>query len=101
MRGATNGICKKPLITGVSIHAPVRGATHDSFSDLAVRLSFNPRAREGRDKYLGQVSCDGKDVSIHAPVRGATDELLKEDLEYIVSIHAPVRGATKRVFCYS
>ncbi len=33
----------------VSIHAPARGATSASVSAQVRSLSFNPRAREGRD----------------------------------------------------
>jgi hypothetical protein len=40
----------KPLTgMGVSIHAPVRGATHQSISGAAATYRFNPRARAGRD----------------------------------------------------
>ena len=34
---------------GVSIHAPVRGATRWERVVLAHQVCFNPRAREGRD----------------------------------------------------
>ena len=33
----------------VSIHAPARGATLVKISLIVARISFNPRAREGRD----------------------------------------------------
>ena len=124
---------------GVSIHAPVGGATIPAptrfFGDLPFQstrpwgarrcrfrislmgMSFNPRARGGRDRrvlsyrqrYL---------VSIHAPVGGATrlpalywlyticfnprarggrDRLFDAQIRrYDVSIHAPVGGATAR-----
>ena len=57
-------------------------------------LSFNPRAREGRD--LPGRACTPflVDVSIHAPVRGATTISPKLERWKEVSIHAPVRGAT-------
>jgi len=56
---------------GVSIHAPVKGATKVVIVQKQVSR-----------------------VSIHAPVKGAT--VLKEDgvKLLIVSIHAPVKGAT-------
>ena len=58
-------------ISGVSIHAPARGAT--------CRL-------RGR---AADVS-----VSIHAPARGATLTPWSSDRAGVVSIHAPARGAT-------
>ena len=57
---------------GVSIHAPVRGATCGGLAQM-----YN----------LG--------VSIHAPVRGATQHKYRIIEALKVSIHAPVRGATK------
>ena len=56
-------------------------------------MSFNPRARKGRD--LVPVGLrDLLPVSIHAPARGATivPKVLVQAL--VVSIHAPARGAT-------
>ena len=60
-------------------------------------VSFNPRAREGRDKAIGG-KASPEQVSIHAPARGATfrDEAIRPFRE--VSIHAPARGATRMVF---
>ena len=78
--------------------------------------SFNPRAREGRDRRMMNLA-DMKgefqstrprgarpvvitdkpnwgDVSIHAPARGATSRRLIPNAVRIVSIHAPARGAT-------
>ncbi len=78
---------------GVSIHAPVRGATRAERQLSAEARSFNPRARAGRDSpscrdrpasrsfnpraragrdIAQQAGPHGLDVSIHAPVRGAT-----------------------------
>ena len=54
----------------VSIHAPARGAT-PRCKDRRCPVSFNPRAREGRDTYEMLLACE-RDVSIHAPARGAT-----------------------------
>jgi len=81
-------------VTGVSIHAPAKGATYTLIIFLITNSGFNPRAREGRDLYcriyqmqnyqfqstrprrarlLGH-GCpeDQSDVSIHAPAKGAT-----------------------------
>ena len=56
----------------VSIHAPVRGATRTWTTGDLLGLSFNPRARAGRDSRASVVNRKHVDVSIHAPVRGAT-----------------------------
>jgi len=60
--------------THVSIHAPVKGATLGEKLIYWLDISFNPRAREGRDK--GTATQSGQDmvVSIHAPVKGATSK---------------------------
>jgi len=58
-------------VEGVSIHAPVRGATCMVEHFHCFRI-----------------------VSIHAPVRGATAEPASWSWQAGVSIHAPVRGAT-------
>ena len=49
MRGATHAQEGEPLQEGVSIHAPVRGATRHLYLIFESMVSFNPRAREGRD----------------------------------------------------
>tara|TARA_R110000787_G_scaffold128212_1_gene239907 strand:- start:459 stop:689 length:231 start_codon:yes stop_codon:yes gene_type:complete len=56
----------------VSIHAPVMGATWYPFPALATGLSFNPRARDGRDVPRAIAREVVRVVSIHAPVMGAT-----------------------------
>ena len=59
-------------------------------------VSFNPRARAGRD-FAGYADTLQKEVSIHAPARGATSVIeFMGDVEF-VSIHAPARGATSAV----
>ena len=79
-------------------------------------MSFNPRARAGRDhtcpcvsfhpllfqstRPCGARQCKASNyytqaaVSIHAPVRGATIFSRRGRRGVSVSIHAPVRGAT-------
>ena len=47
-----NEICV--LIIGVSIHAPVKGATYPAEDFTPRTIVFNPRAREGRDGTCGQ-----------------------------------------------
>ena len=79
----------------VSIHAPARGATRNFEGLNEARISFNPRAREGRDNNTSRVRLfDG--VSIHAPARGATGIGCRNEACPQVSIHAPARGATRR-----
>ena len=55
----------------VSIHAPARGATLFCHVFVLFNVSFNSRAREGRDAVLPS-PVDALGVSIHAPARGAT-----------------------------
>ena len=57
-------------------------------------MSFNPRARGGRDYDSGNDSCSRRDVSIHAPAGGATDSIADSYVRFKVSIHAPAGGAT-------
>ena len=60
-----------PDRTGVSIHAPLRGATSPLSSISRVVLGFNPRTPAGCDKPKREMPRHVK-VSIHAPLRGAT-----------------------------
>ena len=55
---------------------------------------FNPRSREGSDRYGADRYRRYAKISIHAPARGATalDALVLPDA--VISIHAPARGAT-------
>ena len=48
-RGATVLFAAGGCHLVVSIHAPARGATAGASFALMTRMSFNPRAREGRD----------------------------------------------------
>ena len=57
-------------------------------------VSFNPRAREGRDRKPAVIR-HGTCVSIHAPARGATRTRVGQASGGDVSIHAPARGATR------
>ncbi len=81
-------------------------------------MSFNPRAREGRDPVDRVIRAASMPVSIHAPVKGATAALRLHGIDAAcfnpraregrdasgatpamrrcaVSIHAPVKGATR------
>ena len=57
--------------TGISIHAPVKGATIFSAGFRPQPRDFNPRSREGSDPEDDE-KVDWKVISIHAPVKGAT-----------------------------
>ena len=57
---------------GISIHAPVKGATHGTAGPPAVAPDFNPRTREGCDVKLLSTLALARLISIHAPVKGAT-----------------------------
>ena len=71
MWGATADDVTKRLISAVSIHAPVWGAT---LVVIAVEpwRSFNPRTRVGCDLSAPILLVSMSAVSIHAPVWGAT-----------------------------
>ena len=59
---------------GVSIHAPLRGATHCRAQVCGGTRGFNPRTPAGCDLKLFVLCLDIR-VSIHAPLRGATPRL--------------------------
>ena len=77
---------------GVSIHAPVWGATeHFSLNNQnAVFQSTHPCGV----RLIAEAIKAAQLVSIHAPVWGATERLAKCGQALHVSIHAPVWGAT-------
>src|SRR5262249_14930350 len=104
-------------LLGVSIHAPVRGATlaNPMTADVAAFRSTHPcgvRRQDIAGEYAFKTfrsthPCGvrhlhawrrawNEPVSIHAPVRGATSTWTDVDRSANVSIHAPVRGATRR-----
>ncbi len=56
----------------ISIHAPVKGATHGSRWQDCLDHDFNPRTREGCDEGNAKATKRGFTISIHAPVKGAT-----------------------------
>ncbi len=61
-------------------------------------MSFNPRAREGRDAALGgEIVKDY--ISFNPRAREGRDMTALDELqgELTVSIHAPVKGATKHL----
>src|SRR5699024_1036964 len=70
--GATTHHLRGVFVGIVSIHAPVWGATYNIYTRHATAY-----------------------VSIHAPVWGATSPFASRIVTYPVSIHAPVWGATR------
>ncbi len=117
-RGATTQTYYGPNAKPVSIHAPARGATWARLVYIYGCLSFNPRAREGRDRRHNPNDSNNQ-VSIHAPARGATVDHLSAVTRtpfqstrprgarreygercgaWPVSIHAPARGATRMAY---
>ena len=92
VKGATAPVARLPRRGRISIHAPVKGAT---CADWIARpdFDFNPRSREGSDARW-RVPDGYVMISIHAPVKGATMSLLSSYCSGQISIHAPVKGAT-------
>ena len=103
-------------MVGISIHAPVKGATprgafpaygSDNFNprsregsdpssvDLRSALSnFNPRSREGSDDTHVQGTCRFKNFNPRSR-EGSDNSRLKSLRRFKISIHAPVKGATR------
>jgi len=79
--------------TGVSIHAPTRGATLLSGHSCRWLLFQSTRPRGARP-WLSIHRSQNHSVSIHAPTRGATNHNHAIAFLGDVSIHAPTRGAT-------
>ena len=71
VKGATPETTDFRAVFHVSIHAPVKGATFARGTRFNRRRRFNPRAREGRDRWRNTTAIR-RAVSIHAPVKGAT-----------------------------
>ena len=71
-RGATRHESPDERRGRVSIHAPARGATRACWGPSTRMNRFNPRARAGRDRTVGEPRDRPIQVSIHAPARGAT-----------------------------
>ena len=72
-RGATGGIeVVERGLTDVSIHAPARGATSALVHAISCDRRFDPRPRAGGDRSSRRHRSTPTRVSIHAPARGAT-----------------------------
>ena len=92
--GCDGSITPFPFKSGVSIHAPTRGATtfawYLSFPCKWFQSTHPHGVRPINDSCLKASSL----VSIHAPTRGATSKAAITSFALQVSIHAPTRGAT-------
>ena len=60
------------ISSGISIHAPTRGATTAAFIVTVRLVNFNPRSHERSDQGIRFQWRDEQGISIHAPTRGAT-----------------------------
>ena len=97
MRGATQSAGESYRYQLISIHAPMRGATTlDDKRILVRRFQSTPPCGERRLNAL--INSLGKKISIHAPMRGATLPESYTNLFTWISIHAPMRGATVKRF---
>ena len=78
---------------GVSIHAPLRGATGPSVLAMSSHAFQSTHPCGVRpERFIHRIV--QRKVSIHAPLRGATAKQAGFEPEPAVSIHAPLRGAT-------
>jgi len=78
----------------VSIHAPAWGATKGILQVLQFGLSFNPRARVGRDRWMRRDRAIHARFNPRARVGRDLASLRARTRTYRVSIHAPAWGAT-------
>src|SRR5690554_3783168 len=92
-KGATQGREGNPRSILVSIHAPAKGATSSGVSKGRCTSCFNPRAREGRDIWLGSLLLQV--TSFNPRAREGRDSYIIAGFGVDqVSIHAPAKGAT-------
>ena len=93
VKGATETVAAGSPALVISIHAPVKGATRHAGRRCCRTGYFNPRSREGSDGYMTGIT-QNVGISIHAPVKGATETVAAGSPALVISIHAPVKGAT-------
>ena len=93
-RDATDVKGLAEIYSNVSIHASARDATAIPVC-ISMRMSFNPRVREGRDCF--RVRCQALPAGFNPRVREGRDDMERYSLAvFCVSIHASARDAT---FC--
>ena len=91
--GCDRGIIAHGAASGISIHAPTRGATV-THGGRAYRFEISIHAPTRGATQENSLSKSLKTISIHAPTRGATFAATDCPGPYLISIHAPTRGAT-------
>ena len=99
-RGERRGkAMKKYEFTGISIHAPARGATNAEKGKIwKLKISIHAPARGATPPCaFFRIRIQ---ISIHAPARGATNDAYKDVGGTMISIHAPARGATPWLFAF-
>ena len=84
-------------VLGISIHAPVKGATSGSVFAISCLLYFNPRSREGSDSCTKQPVTIPKHFNPRSREGSDQDDGIPVIRRFLISIHAPVKGAT--TFC--
>ena len=80
----------------ISIHAPAKGATIGKSNGLASLDDFNPRTREGCDRYFLFLIVKSFLISIHAPAKGATLNLLNS-IQTIVKFQSTHPRRVRRI----
>ena len=79
--------------SGISIHAPAKGATQIADALKAVcAISIHAPAKGATRTAQG--AGKGAEISIHAPAKGATRIRQRTGRIRAISIHAPAKGAT-------
>ena len=100
MKGATEEENGPGNGAGVSIHAPVKGATPVVAAAVIMSKRFNPRPREGGDTQAWRYSARSACFNPRPREGGDIVDLASALISSIVSIHAPVKGATPDVYCF-
>ena len=94
VRGATEAALMDSRSSEVSIHAPVRGATLDNPCSIRALTCFNPRPRAGGDTAAVRSHASDSLFQSTPPCGGRRVYGFYFKEIFVVSIHAPVRGAT-------
>ncbi len=93
-RGATSSNIAAEPVARISIHAPARGATLSADTLMTETPLFQSTLPRG-ERHSHEVSTFlHSTISIHAPARGATCPEYQLRRSKRISIHAPARGAT-------
>ena len=80
-------------ISGISIHAPAKGATrYYGYNRVSTKISIHAPAK-GATRLFPDLSGISV-ISIHAPAKGATGVWCDFEYDTEISIHAPAKGAT-------